>query len=65
MAKPPPMEVVPFRLPPSLVRRLDAHAARLRREQPGVRFTRADAARSLLEAGLAAAEGKGGRHGKA
>lgn len=58
----PAMQVVPFRLPDQLVRRLDRHAERLRAEQPGMRVTRADVVRVLLERGLDAAE-KGGRHG--
>lgn len=61
-----PMEVVPFRLPGPLVKRLDRHAERLRRETPGLRVTRADVVRLLLERGLEAAELKeGGRLGKA
>jgi len=51
-----PMAVVPFRLPASLVKRLDRHAARLRREQPGVEVTRADVVRLLLTRALDAAE---------
>lgn len=37
-----------FRLPVSLVRRLDLYAERLRLESPGRKATRADAVRLLL-----------------
>ena len=43
-----------FRLAPSLVARLDAHAVRL--SAPGIKINRTDALRSLLVAGLDAAE---------
>jgi hypothetical protein len=42
-----------FRLSPDLLRRLDAYAARIRKRYPGMRVTRADALRSLLERALA------------
>jgi hypothetical protein len=40
------------RLPVVLIERLDAHAARLRGESPGMEVTRSDAIRSLLTEGL-------------
>ena len=43
---------VAFRLPLELVERLDAFAARMEKESPGLRITRADAARLLLTRGL-------------
>ena len=62
MAKTAAMQVIPFRLPADLVKRLDRHAARLGKEQPGLRATRSDALRVLLNAALDQAEK---RHGKA
>lgn len=56
------MQVIPFRLPEDLVKRLDRHAERLRKEQRGMRVTRADVVRVLLTEGLDRVEG---RHGKA
>jgi hypothetical protein len=56
------MVVIPFRLPVALVKRLDRHAARMRREQPGVEVGRADAVRFLLGQALDREEA---RHGKA
>lgn len=58
MAKPKPtsMKITPIRYPPDLLRRLDRHAERLRREQPGVTITRSDVIRLLLERGLSEAE---------
>src|SRR5262245_10281892 len=41
-----------FRLPTELLERLDAYVARLRAEQPGVTFSRADVVRLLLTRGL-------------
>jgi hypothetical protein len=58
------MSVVPFRLPPEIVERLDACAKRLQRDQPGFRVTRADALRSLLLKALDEDE-KRSRRGKA
>jgi len=55
------MQVIPFRLPEELVKRLDRYAERLSREQRGMRFTRADVVRVLLTEGLDRVEG---RHGK-
>lgn len=46
---------VAFRFPDSLVKRLDAYAAQMESEMVGLRFSRADAARVLLEKGLAEA----------
>lgn len=62
------MQVIPFRLPDSLVKRLEQHAERLQREQPGLRITRADALRLLVLEALERAEGaakKGAKRGKA
>jgi hypothetical protein len=44
------------RLPQDLVDRVDAHAERLRSEQPGPKWTRADVVRLLLTRALDAAE---------
>lgn len=41
-----------FRLPKSLIKRLDAHVARLRKDQPGMTVSRADAVRVLLSRAL-------------
>lgn len=49
---------VGFRLPKSIVNRLEEHAARMSREYPGLTFTRVDAVRVLLTAALADAETK-------
>lgn len=46
------MQVVPFRIPAELVRRLDRHAQRLNKETPGLTLTRADALRLLLTQAL-------------
>jgi hypothetical protein len=46
------VQVIPFRLPSDLVKRLDLYAERLRRQQPGLRATRADALRLLLNEAL-------------
>jgi hypothetical protein len=46
---------VAFRFPDGLVTRLDAYAAKMEAEMLGLRFSRADAARVLLEKGLAEA----------
>ena len=43
---------VGFRFPESLIMRLDAYAKKMEGEMPGLRFTRADAVRVLLEKGL-------------
>ena len=45
-----------IRTPNALVARLDAHVERLKARMPGVRFTRSDAIRALLESGLDAEE---------
>lgn len=55
------MQVVPFRIPDELVKRLDKHADRLRREQPGLRVTRADALRVLLTEALDQKEARNGK----
>jgi predicted DNA-binding protein len=41
-----------FRVPADLVQRLDAHAERLSRDNPGLEFTRTDAVRTLLTRAL-------------
>jgi len=41
-----------FRVPADIVQRLDAHAARLSRDNPGLEFTRTDAVRTLLTRAL-------------
>lgn len=56
------MQVIPFRLPDELVKRLDRYAARLSEERPGLHFTRADALRLLL---IEALDREEERHGKA
>ncbi len=43
---------VAFRLPKSMVDRIDAHAARLTASHPGLEFVRVDAVRSLLARAL-------------
>ena len=56
---------VAFRLPVALIDRLDRHVERMRQRAGGmVAFTRADAARTLLEAGLAAVEAGDAETGK-
>jgi hypothetical protein len=47
-----PTKQVAFRLPESLVKRIDGFAATLSRAQPGIEFTRADAVRLLLTRAL-------------
>jgi len=60
----PTMHVQAFRLPGELVRRLDAHAERMRRAEPGRTATRADALRVLLERALADVEREEESHGR-
>jgi hypothetical protein len=55
------LKVVWLRMPLSLVKRLDARAARVRRET-GKRTTRGQLIRALLSRGLDSK--KGGRHGQ-
>ena len=43
---------VAFRFPAELVERLDRYAQRMGAEMPGLKFSRADAVRVLLERGL-------------
>lgn len=62
VAKAKPMKVVPFRLPAELVKRLDRHAERMSKAQPGLLATRGDAVRVLLTEALDRSEA---RHGKA
>jgi len=52
---------VAFRLPLELVDRLDAFAERMKNESPGLRVTRADAARLLLTRALDAQDRAGPR----
>lgn len=49
---PAPTAPLAFRLTPELVARLDAFVGRLDERTPGVRHTRADALRALLERAL-------------
>ena len=56
MAKEPTTQVA-FRLPDSLIARLDRHVERMTKEHPGLDFTRADAVRSLLTRALDEIEG--------
>ena len=48
-----------FRLPDSLVARVDAYAKRLNAVTPGLDVTRTDAVRALLTQALDSVEGKG------
>jgi hypothetical protein len=50
-----------FRLPASLVERLDRHAELMSKSQPGMTFTRADVVRVLLVKALDRTEEKGAR----
>lgn len=52
-----------FRLPRELLKRLDAHVEQLRREQPGMTISRADAVRVLLGRALDEAERQQKRKG--
>jgi hypothetical protein len=54
--KPEQSVLLAFRLPETLVERLDAHVERLAAERPGSAVTRADALRALLLRGLDEAE---------
>lgn len=56
MAKEPTTQVA-FRLPDSLVKRLDRHVERMTAENPGLDFTRTEAVRSLLTRALDQIEG--------
>jgi hypothetical protein len=56
MAKEPTTQVA-FRLPDSLLARLDRHVERMSKEHPGLDFSRADAVRSLLTRALDQIEG--------
>jgi hypothetical protein len=59
--KPPEREVtkqVGLRVPESLLKQIDAHAERLRRETGVVTLSRTDAALALLVRGLETVEGK-------
>ena len=50
-----PTKQVAFRFPVKLLKELDAYAERLKKEQPGLNITRADAVRLLLTKALASA----------
>lgn len=52
------LKPVGFRLPASLVERIDAYVAQLRKANPGQLVSRSDAIRVLLEKGLVAAQGE-------
>jgi hypothetical protein len=54
---------VAFRLPDSMIKRIDAHAERLTTANPGLHFVRVDAVRSLLARALDEVEGakRGGK----
>jgi predicted DNA-binding protein len=54
-----PTQQTAFRLPLSLLERLDLHAERLRAEQPGLKITRADVVRLLLTRALDALDAAG------
>lgn len=58
-----PTTQVAFRLPDTLIERLDAHAERLNRQHPGLEFTRVDAARTLLTMALDEVESADKRRG--
>jgi len=45
-----------FRLPSELLRKLDEHAKRLERRNPGLTFSRTDAMRELLTRAIEVAE---------
>ena len=47
-----PTQQVAFRLPESLLKRLDRHVQRMEHSNPGLTFTRVDAVRSLLTRAL-------------
>jgi hypothetical protein len=51
-----PTTQVAFRLEPSLIARIDAHAGRMSAATPGLTFSRIDALRALLVPALDAAE---------
>ena len=54
---------IAFRLEPSLVKRLDAHAKRMTEATPGLEFTRVDALKALLAPALDAAEAAAKKRG--
>lgn len=69
MAGETPTKQLGIRVPESILRRLDLYAEELTRQMPGMAFTRADAARVLLEkaltdVGLPAEEPKGAKRSK-
>lgn len=43
-----PQTQVQIRLPPDMLRRVDAHATELERRTPGIKFSRSDAIKNLL-----------------
>jgi hypothetical protein len=52
---------VAFRLPATLIERIDRHVRRLRLQHPGMAFSRTDALRELLSVALDVVEKQGGR----
>ena len=54
-----PTTQVAFRLADRLLSRVDRHVRRLGKASPGLRFTRADAARDLLTRALDSVESEG------
>jgi len=51
-------EQVAFRLPKPLIKKLDAYAERMAKDQPGMNVTRTDVVRILLTRALDAKEAK-------
>lgn len=47
---------VPVRLPEDILKRLDKHVERMQVAEPGLKFTRADAVRTLVVRGLEVVE---------
>lgn len=52
------LEALTLKLPATVMRRVEAHMARLTRATPGMRVTKSDALRSLLVTALDRAENK-------
>lgn len=50
---------VPVRLPDDILKRLDKHVERMQVAEPGLKFTRADAVRTLVVRGLEVVEKNG------
>jgi hypothetical protein len=55
--------VVSFRFSDEILKRVDKHVERMEKNEPGLKFTRADAVRTLVVRGLEAVEKaeKGGK----